>query len=80
MKTTDKPSESWKAVSREEDGNRLGDEPEAEEQGERDVECGLLGMVLDREKDSIRQPDGTCHDKRNKELNYPNHSVLGYGS
>ena len=75
MKTLDKPSESWVAVSREEDGNRLGDKPEAEEQGERDVERGLLGMVLDREKHSIRQPDGTCDDKQKKELLLPQPKV-----
>ena len=69
LETLNKPSESWVAVGREEDGNRLGDKPEAKEQGERDVELGLVGMVLDREKDSIRQPDGTCHDKRNEERN-----------
>ena len=73
----DKPSESWVAVCREEDGNRLGDKPEAEEQGERDVERGLLGMVLDREKDAIRQPDGTCDDKFNiKNSTITNHQIV----
>ena len=46
-------------VSREKDGNRLGSKPEAEKQGERDVERGLSGIVLDREKHSIHKPNNT---------------------
>ena len=57
----DQPPEGWEAVGREEDGNRLGGKPEAEEQEERDVELGLSGIVLDREKHSVHQPDHTCN-------------------